>query len=71
MQKGDRCAVMLQNSPAFLISWLGIARIEAIEVSINTSLRGDLFAYILNQALNFNFYYKSIGRKLYAKGKCS
>ena len=50
MQKGDRCAVMLQNSPAFLMSWLGIARLGAIEVPINTGLRGDLFAYILNQA---------------------
>ena len=49
-QKGDRCAVMLQSSPAFLKSWLGIARVGGIEVPINTGLRGDLLAYILNQA---------------------
>ncbi|MFJ8235703.1 AMP-binding protein [Ureibacillus sp. NPDC094379] len=50
VQKGDRCAVMLQSCPEFLYSWLGIARLGAIEVPINTGLRGDLLAYILNQA---------------------
>lgn len=50
IQKGDRCAVMLLSSPEYLYSWLGIARLGAIEVPINTGLRGDLLAYILNQA---------------------
>ena len=50
LQKGDRCAVMLLSCPEYLYSWLGIARVGAVEVPINTSLRGDLLAYILNQA---------------------
>ncbi|ARK29959.1 ATP-dependent acyl-CoA ligase [Halalkalibacter krulwichiae] len=50
LRKGDSCAVMLPNSREFLITWLGLARIGAIEVPINTGFRGDLLAYILNQA---------------------
>lgn len=50
VEKGDRCAVMLQSNSAYLKSWLGIARMGGIEVPINTGLRGDLLAYILNQA---------------------
>ncbi|RKJ58144.1 ATP-dependent acyl-CoA ligase, partial [Butyricicoccus sp. 1XD8-22] len=49
IQKGDRCAVMLHSCPEYLFSWLGITRVGAIEVPINTGLRGDLLAYILNQ----------------------
>ena len=41
---------MLPNSPEFLATWLGLARIGVIEVPINTAYRGDLFAYILNKA---------------------
>jgi len=50
LKKGDTCAVMLPNSPAFLASWLGLARIGVIEVPVNVNLRGDLLAYILNKA---------------------
>ena len=48
--KGQTCAVMLPNSPEFLATWLGLARIGVIEVPINVAYRGDLLAYILNQA---------------------
>lgn len=50
LKKGDTCAVMLPNGPEFLIAWLGLARLGVIEVPVNTGLRGDLLAYILNQA---------------------
>lgn len=50
LEKGDTCAVMLPNSPEFLKVWLGLARLGVIEVPINTAFRGDLLAYILNQA---------------------
>ncbi|MBU8906235.1 AMP-binding protein [Desertibacillus haloalkaliphilus] len=50
LSKGDSCAVMLANSSEFLTSWLGLARLGVIEVPINTSLRGDVLAYILNKA---------------------
>ena len=50
LSKGQTCAVMLPNSPEFLATWLGLARIGVIEVPINVAYRGDLLAYILNQA---------------------
>ncbi|MFC3040437.1 AMP-binding protein [Virgibacillus xinjiangensis] len=50
LSKGDRCAVMLPNGPEFLKTWLGLTRVGVVEVPVNTGLRGDLFAYILNQA---------------------
>ncbi|SFD43126.1 crotonobetaine/carnitine-CoA ligase [Lentibacillus persicus] len=48
--KGDKCAVMLPNCPEFLITWLGLTRIGVVEVPVNTGLRGDLLAHVLNQA---------------------
>ena len=39
-----------QNSPEFLVSWLGLTRIDVIEVPINVAFRGDLLAYILNKS---------------------
>lgn len=50
LSKGQTCAVMLPNSPEFLAVWLGLARLGVIEVPINVAYRGDLLAYILNQA---------------------
>ncbi|MFJ8235704.1 AMP-binding protein [Ureibacillus sp. NPDC094379] len=48
--KGDTCAVMLQNNAEFLYSWVGLSKLGVVEVPINTAYKGDLFAYILNQA---------------------
>jgi carnitine-CoA ligase len=50
LEKGDACAVMLPNRREFLTSWLGLARIGVIEVPVNTGLRGDLLAHVLDQA---------------------
>ncbi|MFC2949152.1 AMP-binding protein [Virgibacillus sediminis] len=50
LSKGDTCAVMLPNGPEFLQTWLGLARMGIVEVPVNTGLRGDLLAYILNQS---------------------
>ncbi|MBU8906233.1 ATP-dependent acyl-CoA ligase [Desertibacillus haloalkaliphilus] len=50
LKKGDSCAVMLPNSPEFLATWLGLARVGVIEVPINVAFRGDLLVHILNQA---------------------
>ena len=50
LSKGQTCAVMLPNSPEFLATWLGLARLGVIEVPINVAYRGDLLAYILNKA---------------------
>ncbi|MFC2949153.1 ATP-dependent acyl-CoA ligase [Virgibacillus sediminis] len=48
--KGDTCAVMLPNGPEFLSIWLGLAKLGAMEVPINTAFKGDSLAYILNKA---------------------
>ncbi|MDT8860253.1 ATP-dependent acyl-CoA ligase [Alkalihalobacillus sp. MEB130] len=50
LKKSDTCAVMLPNSPEFLVTWLGLARLGVIEVPINIAYKGDLLAYILNKA---------------------
>lgn len=50
LSKGDKCAVMLPNSPEFLVTWLGLARLGVVEVPINVAFRGDLLTYILNQS---------------------
>ena len=48
--KGDKAAVMLENSPEFLATWIGMAKAGVVEVPINTGYKGDLFSYLLNQA---------------------
>jgi carnitine-CoA ligase len=47
LRKGDRGAVMLGNRQEHLTSWFGMVRAGVIEVPLNTSLRGDLLAYML------------------------
>ncbi|HSG78799.1 MAG TPA: AMP-binding protein [Acidimicrobiia bacterium] len=48
--KGDKVAIMLDNCPEFLAAWVGTAKAGIVEVPINTGYKGDLFAYLLNQA---------------------
>jgi crotonobetaine/carnitine-CoA ligase len=50
LAKGDTAAVMLPNGPEFMYTWMGLARAGIVEVPLNTGLRGDLLAYMLNQA---------------------
>jgi crotonobetaine/carnitine-CoA ligase len=50
LAKGDTAAVMLPNGPEYMLTWMGLARAGIIEVPLNTGLRGDLLAYMLNQA---------------------
>ncbi|USK68714.1 AMP-binding protein [Peribacillus asahii] len=50
LTKGSTCAVMLPNSPEFLYTWLGLAKVGVIEVPINVAFRGHLLTYILNKA---------------------
>ncbi len=48
--KGSKVAVMLPNCGEFLAVWFACARLGAIEVPINTSLRGQLLRHILNHS---------------------
>lgn len=50
LQPGDRGAAMLSNRPEYLATWFGMAKAGVIEVPLNTGLRGDLLAYMLDHA---------------------
>ncbi len=49
-RKGAHIAVMLPNSPAFLLVWFAIAKIGAVMVPVNTAYGGVELDYILNQS---------------------
>lgn len=50
LAKGDRAAAMLSNRPEYLATWFGMAKAGAIEVPLNTGLRGDLLHYMLDHS---------------------
>lgn len=50
VEKGDRIALYLRNTPNFIYSWFAINRIGAAIVPINTSLLANETAYILNDS---------------------
>lgn len=49
IEKGDKVAIQLYNSPEFLISWFGLAKIGAIMVPINAHYMYDECIYIINK----------------------
>jgi fatty-acyl-CoA synthase len=48
--QGDRVATYGQNSDAYLLSFLGAARIGAVHVPINYALTGEELAYLIDQS---------------------
>ena len=50
IKKGDRVAIMLPNSPDFLYVWMGLSKIGAIEVPINTAFTEAEVKYILQHS---------------------
>ena len=48
--KGDKVCVMLPNIPEFLYVWWGNAKLGGITVPLNTALRGEGLAYIINHS---------------------
>lgn len=48
LEPGDRVAVMLDNCAEYLYAWFGTAKAGMIEVSINTSFKGTILRYILD-----------------------
>jgi crotonobetaine/carnitine-CoA ligase len=48
--RGDRVCLMLPNGLPFLVAWLGIARLGAVSVPINTAYRGDLLRHLFNNS---------------------
>ena len=47
---GDRVALFLPNGREFLFSWMGLSRLGAIGVPINTAFKAEETGYILNNA---------------------
>lgn len=48
LQKDDKVCVMLPNVPEFLYVWWGNAKLGGVTVPLNTALKGEGLAYILN-----------------------
>lgn len=48
--QGDKVALMLQNSIEFMGIWFASARIGAVEVPVNTNIRGPLLRHILHHS---------------------
>jgi crotonobetaine/carnitine-CoA ligase len=48
--QGDKVAIMLDNRPEFVFIWFALARIGAVEVPVNTAHKGELLAYVIDQA---------------------
>ncbi|HEY6238068.1 MAG TPA: AMP-binding protein [Thermoplasmata archaeon] len=48
IQRGDRIAALLFNTPEFLTLWFGCAKLGAVLVPLNTALKGEILAYELN-----------------------
>jgi crotonobetaine/carnitine-CoA ligase len=46
--KNDKVCVMLPNVPEFLYTWWGNAKLGGITVPLNTALKGEGLAYIIN-----------------------
>ena len=47
---GDRVALFLPNGREFLFSWMGLSRLGAVGVPINTAYKAEETGYILNNA---------------------
>jgi crotonobetaine/carnitine-CoA ligase len=50
IQRGDRVAALLFNTPEFLPLWFGTVKLGAVFVPLNTGLKGEILRYELNDA---------------------
>ncbi len=50
VKKEDRVCLMLPNTPEFLYSWFGLAKIGGIMVPINTAFKANEAQYIINHS---------------------
>ena len=48
LSRGDRVCLLLPNLPQFLHAWLGLAKIGAVMVALNTSFKEKEIRYIVN-----------------------
>lgn len=50
VEKGDRIALMMENCPNFFISYFGILKAGAIAIPVNTFLKQEEVAYMINDS---------------------
>lgn len=50
VRKGDRVAFMVDNSPAFVWAWLGLAKIGGVLVAVNTGYLADEAGYLVDHS---------------------
>lgn len=50
VRHGDRVSFMLDNSPDFLFAWLGLAKIGAVLVAINTGFKSTEATYLVDHS---------------------
>jgi crotonobetaine/carnitine-CoA ligase len=48
--RGDRVLLMLRNRAEFVLSWLGAARLGAVQVPVNVDYRGPFLEHLANTA---------------------
>ncbi len=48
--KGDKVCLMLPNIPEFLYTWWGNAKLGGVTVPLNTALKGEGLAYLVNHS---------------------
>jgi crotonobetaine/carnitine-CoA ligase len=50
VRKGTPVALMLENRLEYIVAWLGLSLLGAVEVPINTALKGPLLQHILSDS---------------------
>jgi len=50
IKPGGRVAIYLSNSPTYIWAWMGVLMAAAVDVTVNTGLRGTSLAYVLGKA---------------------
>ena len=50
VSKGDTVLLMFNDGVEILIAWIALAKIGAMEVPVNTQLKGNVLAHIINDS---------------------
>jgi len=50
IKKGDHVCIMVPNSPEFLYSWFGLAKIGAVTVPVNSLYKGEFLRYTIDHS---------------------
>jgi len=70
VKKGDRITLMMENCPNFFISFFGILKAGAIAIPVNTFLKQEEVAYMINDS-GAKFFITSHQFEHVASGICS